>query len=243
MQTFRSELEIARAAELNSELKCPQCGTAGSSPVVELNNVPIVPNTAWTNEKSALAAALTSMCLVACSRCQLIYNVRFDKDLIAYRETYGNALHYSETFQRYSQDLVERLAARYGLSAGLVVEIGCGNGYFLDLLCQTADCAGVGFDPSSAEESETDALGSKVKIIAEEFSAQGVFRDADLICCRQVLEHIADPLPFLRSLRGAMGADSRAGVFVEVPNASFMLKKNSFWTLFMNTVSISPRSR
>ena len=78
---------------------------------------------------------------------------------------------------------------------------------------------------------ETVTPGANVKIVAEEFAGQRACRDASLICCRQVLEHFAAPLAFLRSLRDAMGAGSHANVFFEVPNALFMLEHNSFWDI------------
>ena len=220
---------VSRQLQSDSAVECPQCGASQSSPVLELDNIPIIPNTAWATEQAALKAPLASVCLVSCSRCQLIYNATFDEDLITYTESYGNALHYSNKFQRYSEEIAARLAAFYKLRGKLVVEIGCGSGYFLELLCRMADCTGIGFDPSSTAEAA--ALETNVKILAEEFAGQRACRDASLICCRQVLEHFADPLALLLSLRSAMGTDSRADVFFEVPNALFMLEGNRFWDI------------
>ena len=68
---------VSRQFQSDSAVECPRCGTAQCSPVLEFNNVPIIPNTAWTTAKAALAAPLASVCLVSCSRCQLIYNAAF----------------------------------------------------------------------------------------------------------------------------------------------------------------------
>jgi SAM-dependent methyltransferase len=228
MQAFSEEM-TSGSTEIVSALDCPQCGTEQSVPVLEFNDVPIIPNTAWATEESALKAPLVSVRLVSCSSCELIYNATFDKDLIAYTKTYGNALHYSTRFQSYSQQIATHLKTQYNLQGKLVVEIGCGTGYFLNLLCRTADCSGAGFDPSFAADSQTSVLAPNVRIVREEFAGQLACRDANLICCRQVLEHISSPRAFLQSLRYAMGTDSCAHVFFEVPNVLFMLERNSFW--------------
>lgn len=219
------------AEHVDCALKCPQCGSANSVPALEFPHVPIIPNTAYTTAESALAAPRSSISLASCGACRLLYNARFDEKLTVYCETYGNALHYSETFQRLSSEIATRLAERLRLRGKLAIEIGCGAGYFLNLLCETAQCDGIGFDPSITSSDKAVALGSRVKIAPEAFAGQQVFRQAALVCCRQVLEHFPDPLGLLIALRRALGADSRCDVFFEVPNAEYMLERNSFWDL------------
>lgn len=222
-------IAAVEALEIDCALKCPQCGNLNTDPILEFLHVPIIPNTIYTSADSARSAPRTSILLTSCHTCRLLYNATFDEKLMAYTETYGNALHYSDSFKRLSSEIAARLAERYRLRDRLAIEIGCGDGYFLNLICEIAQCAGIGFDPSATASDRAVALGPRVKIVPEMFTGQEVCRQAALICCRQVLEHFSDPLGLLTALRRALGAESRCNVFFEVPNAEYMLERNSFW--------------
>ena len=48
------------------------------------------------------------------------------------------------------EDLAAGLVARHGLAGKHVIEIGCGDGYMLDLMAQHGVASATGFDPSMA---------------------------------------------------------------------------------------------
>jgi hypothetical protein len=68
---------------------------------------------------------------------------------------------------------------------------------------------------------------SFVKAYYNEASAQA---PADLVCCRHALEHVAQPVPFLRAIRRALGTQS-AVVYFEVPDAAYNLADLGVWDL------------
>ena len=59
----------------------------------------------------------------------------FDKNLLNYSKAYENSLFCSNLYQEYTDTLVRRLIKRYNLRNKDVIDIGCGKGDFLFLLC------------------------------------------------------------------------------------------------------------
>jgi hypothetical protein len=107
---------------------------------------------------------------------------------------------------------------RYNLRRKQIVEIGCGNGEFLSLLCKYGDNIGVGFDPSySGREFYSDHYASY----------QG-----DLMCCRHVLEHIQEPAEMIATLRRSIGQRADVIMFIEVPTLTWILRNVTFWDIF-----------
>jgi hypothetical protein len=111
------------------------------------------------------------------------------------------------------------------------------------LLCRVAECEALGIDPSSSEANQYPGLSPQVSILSESFEGQKRLRDAKLVVCRQVLEHIHNPLEFVRNVRKTMGESSKGSVFFEVPNAQFMVEKNRFWdVIYEHCTYLSPNS-
>jgi acetolactate synthase-1/2/3 large subunit len=115
------------------------------------------------------------------------------------------------------EDQAEWLAARLGALGGLrVLEIGCYDGYLLELLRRrgAAECRGV--EPSlRAAEAARRRFGLSVECAFfedVELPAGGF----DLVALSHVLEHVRDPLRVLHGVRRLLAPHGR--VFVEVPN-------------------------
>jgi SAM-dependent methyltransferase len=173
--------------------------------------------------------------LGSCRRCGLVYNVAFDPTRVDYSLAYDNALHFSDVFRAYEDRLAEHLVARHlaGRPEGeaRVMELGCGSGHFLGLLCERAGGRGIGFDPSHDPARLDPIARGRVEIRREPFSEHAIGHGADLLCFRHVLEHIADPRPFLSVVRRVMESSPRGIVYCEVPNALLALRRLSIWDL------------
>jgi len=159
----------------------------------------------------------------------LIRNVAFDPRLMAYGGSYENSLHFSPRFQAYAEGLVRRLIERYNLRGKDVLEIACGQGDFLAALCAAGGNRGVGFDPAYIGPGSEQ--GANVRIEKAYYSALHADVPADLVCCRHALEHIADPLAFLRRLRRTIGDRPDTIVFFEVPNGLYTIRELGIWDL------------
>jgi hypothetical protein len=62
-----------------------------------------------------------------------------------------------------------------------------------------------------------------------------------LIVCRQVFEHVPDPLGFLTGLHATISDGARTAVFFEVPNFGFVLDELAFWTIIYEHCSYFTR--
>lgn len=209
---------------------CPACGEGGLAPFLEIPRLPVYCNVLWRTRAEALDAPSGAMTLAACSACGHLYNTAFDPDLVDYTPDYENSLHVSPRFQSYAEELAEKLIADHDLHGADVVEIGCGKGEFLELLCRRGDNRGRGFDASY--DGRVDKLdGVELEIVRDYYSERHADHPADLICSRHVLEHIPEPLGFMR---GVAAAARRAGtrcVFFEVPDGMWTLRDLGIWDL------------
>lgn len=217
-------------------MSAPVCLACGSSEVVrflKLPDVPVFCNVLLSNQDEALAAPRGTLDLGICRGCGHVYNLAFDPELVAYAEGYENSLHHSPRFQQYAEELADELKGRHGLTSGHVVEIACGQGDFLKLVCSEPGCTGTGFDPSFRGEQ----LGGGITMEREYFGARPLEKAMDLICCRHALEHIDDPVGFLAMVRGAVPEGSDPAVFFEVPNSLYSLRDGGVWDFIYEHVS------
>lgn len=166
-----------------------------------------------------------------CKTCGHIYNYAFNPDDVNYAQNYDNSLHFSPRFQEYAKSLATRLIESHKLYNKDIIEIGCGSGDFLSLLCELGGNRGVGFDPSTALDRNPSVDKNGVTFINDFYSERYANYKADLICCRHVLEHMQYPRELLLTVRRSVGNRSDTIVFFEVPNSMFTLEDLGIWDL------------
>jgi SAM-dependent methyltransferase len=169
--------------------------------------------------------------LGSCTSCGYIYNVLFDPQKMQYTQAYENSLHFSPRFQEYAETLATKLIERYHLFHKDIIEIGCGQGDFLRLICKLGDNRGVGFDPSYVPRSLDEDPTPQTTIIDDYYSTAYRQYQADFIVCRQVLEHIPTPIDFLTNIRQTISNGKRTVIFFEVPNALFTFRDMGIWDI------------
>jgi SAM-dependent methyltransferase len=197
-----------------------------------IGDQPVLCNMLSDNRSEALAFPRGEIRLGLCRACGHVFNMAFRPEAIEYREGYENSLFFSPRFQRYSTELANHLIERYDLRGKVVVEIGSGTGEFLRSICEMGRNRGVGFDPSYRPTSnESDVVGS-IEFIQDSFSERYGGLKADLVCSRHVLEHIHDPIGFMRMLRESiLGRSGSAIFYIEVPNGRFVISESSIWDI------------
>ena len=208
-------------------MKCPACSSEDLIPFIQIEAVPTHYNVPFKTREAALSSPRGAMNLAHCPACGFVYNVAFDPALIPYSEGYENSLHYSSRFDDFARGLASSLIERHGLHDKLIVEIGCGRGDFLCMLCEDGN-RGIGCDPSYAGTKPERRGAENVSITAEPYAAWTSPAPVDLLCCRHTLEHVREPGPFLEGLRDMVNRSRTPGsVYFEVPNAAHMLESEA----------------
>lgn len=210
---------------------CPVCRSSNTNVFLEIPKVPVHCNLLWETSDDALSAPISDIILVFCEDCEHIFNCAFDLDLMEYTQQYENSLHFSPFFQGYANELADRLIETYNLHGKSIIEIGCGKGEFLKLLCEIGGNQGVGFDPSYENIGNTISPDSAtITFIKDFYSERYLNYKSDFICCRHVLEHIQYPCDFITDIRKMIGNNDTI-VFFEVPNVNYTLKDLGIWDL------------
>ncbi len=214
-----------------SHAQCPICDNDEVLRFFHLRGVPVFCNRLLESAEEASQAAVGELDLVFCPDCGHVWNQAFEPALVAYDPAYHNPLEVSERFTRYTADLAHRLIDLLELHGGVVVDVGCGEGFFLELICAESGSRGVGFDPAHNGPATVAGTGYEVSYISKSFGEVPDLIPADLVCCRQTLEHIAEPQQFVQNLRAQLCAKAPCGVFFEVPNSLFSFRDLGIWDL------------
>jgi len=111
-----------------------------------------------------------------------------------------------------------------------VLDVGCGSGDFLRAFADRAPVEGLGIDPSITAGTEQHEQG-RVTFERGLLEPRHAAFDADLICCRHVLNSMPDPLGLLREIRATSGDDSDAAFYCEVPHADQTFGHDIVWNL------------
>jgi SAM-dependent methyltransferase len=214
---------------------CPVCSGRNLWRSVEFDALPILCNDLHADMATAKRAETGRFVTTFCRDCEHLFNAAFDEKRISYAQSYENSLHYSPRFVEFSEALAARLNRRYALCGKSVVDIGCGKGDFLKRLCALSGAVGWGFD-KSFEESRGDPT-LDITFVNDWFGDGYADIRPDMVLCRHVLEHIADPVSFLRQLREHPGVTDQTVFYFEVPNALYTLRDLGIWDLTYEHVS------
>ena len=215
-------------------MSCPVCGGDALQTLVSIPALPVFCNVLFETREAALAAPRGNVRLIRCRSCSHLFNGEFEASLVEYSPRYENSLHHSSVFQGYASALCGTLEARFGITRKTrVLEIGCGSGEFLEMLVQRTGAQALGIDQSLPEE-RVGAHGSMrlARISLAEAGREGPF---DLVVFRHVLEHIEDPIGFLRAVRDLVSHEGTA-IYCEVPNGALMLDDLAIWDLIYEHV-------
>jgi len=211
------------------KLKCPVCRCDNAGVFFELEEMPVSIGVQWPSREEAIGCVRGDLRLAFCPDCAFIWNKDFDAGRLEYSQRYDNSLDHSPVFKEFATTLASRLIDSYGIQGKTVLEIGCGKGHFLSLLCEAGDNSGIGFDPSyEGEQIQNLERGSTTyhkDFYGEKYSS---YR-GDLVCCRHVFEHIEDPVDFLETVMRTIDNNRDVIVYFEVPNVRFILEKLSVW--------------
>jgi 2-polyprenyl-3-methyl-5-hydroxy-6-metoxy-1,4-benzoquinol methylase len=213
------------------EACCPICGAPGYAAFFELSHVPTEEGRLLATREEALAAPTGDIRLAFCRDCGYVGNALFDASSIKYDEDYSFSLHHSPVYQQFITALADRLTTRYDLRGKTVLEIACGQGDFLRLLCDLGNNRGIGIDPSLKQQVMDDERSGRIRYIRDRFSEKYAQAVGDFVCCRHLLNTVPDPKGFVQSVRRAIGQRPDTIVYFEVPNGAYIFDQSQIWNI------------
>lgn len=222
---------------------CPSCGSPDLKVFYQVRQVPVHSVLLMSSREEALTFRRGDIALGFCSSCGFISNLAFDPAMHEYSSKYEETQGFSSTFNAFHRGLAQRLIDRFNLRGKDIIEIGCGKGEFLTMLCEMGENRGVGFDPAYIPERNTSSAKDKVKFIVDFYSERYTNYQADLVCCKMTLEHIQNTEEFVSMVRRSIGDRHETIVFFQIPDTTRVLRDIGFWDIYYEHCSyFSPGS-
>jgi hypothetical protein len=189
----------------------------------ERDGLPIFQNRMYETRAEALNAPQGTVRLVEDLATGLVHNIAFEPDRVVYDEHYQNEQSHSQKFSDHLEEVAGIVSANLGHKD--IIEVGCGKGHFVDMMsARGADITG--FDP--AYEGSNPAIRKVAFGAGDQMSGEG-------IVLRHVLEHIANPVAFLRDIASANG--NRGRIYIEVPCFQWIAENRSWFDVFYEHVN------
>ncbi|RIK42593.1 MAG: SAM-dependent methyltransferase [Chloroflexi bacterium] len=211
---------------------CPNCGTHSLSVFYEVMGVPVHSVLLMPTRERAVTYRRGAIRLALCGTCGFISNVAFDSSVHEYAVGYEATQSYSPTFNTFHTQLAQQLIDRYQLRNKHLIEIGCGQGEFLILLCELGNNQGVGFDPAYDPTRPRRFDPTQVQFVQDFYSEKYSEVQGDFICCKMTLEHIPNTAEFVRTVRRSIGDRRETIVFFQVPNGEYVMRDVAFWDIY-----------
>jgi SAM-dependent methyltransferase len=210
---------------------CPACGSAATVDFQDCGTLPVHIGVLWDDPDQARNAPAGEVLLSYCRPCGFIFNRRYDARKIWFEPGFEVALHHSQVFRSFMEGVAERLIERFDLRHKNILEIGCGCGWFLRMLCQRGSNHGIGVDPTVPREGSEPVGDGSVRFIRDYFTEKYSDLPFDFICCLSVFEDIPSPQSFLQMVRRMIGGRPEVRVYFEIFNAFRAFEAGETWSI------------
>jgi SAM-dependent methyltransferase len=163
-------------------------------------------------------AAVSEIKLYACRHCFLNF---FKPESVAGSPALYERLGQSTTY--YPSDKWEHRFALQDIDGtGNGVEIGCGSGAFVSLVCANRAIRFEGWEQNSIAVAEAQSRGLPVRMENLESAASQLRGHYEVVCAFQVLEHVTSPRSFLENCCQLLRRGGR--LIIGVPNQDSFIK-------------------
>ncbi|MEZ5267938.1 MAG: hypothetical protein R2789_04990 [Microthrixaceae bacterium] len=105
-----------------------------------------------------------------CGDCGFVANARFDQGLSEYSARYEETQGFSARFNDFARDLAKRWVEKYSLAGRTVLEIGCGKGEFLEMMCEAGVQRASGSTRAHTPSVSTARAASRIEWITDFYS-------------------------------------------------------------------------
>ncbi|MBN2366688.1 MAG: methyltransferase domain-containing protein [Calditrichaeota bacterium] len=213
-------------------VECKSCGYKKQFEFYKLYQVPVHSVLLMEKHSEAVNYPRGEISLGFCPACGFISNTKFDPGYHEYSSKYEETQGFSHTFNKFHKELALKLIEKHDLRNKKIIEIGCGKGEFITMLCELGPNTGYGFDPAYVSERNISTARERVEFIQDFYSEKYVNYHADFVCCKMTLEHIPDTLEFMKVVRRSIADRFNTIVFFQVPDMVRILKDAGFWDIY-----------
>jgi len=228
---------------MNSDhFSCPACTFSDNHKVfLSRQPVPTLQNTIVRSHSEALNFPAASLAMTQCKKCSFVWNKDFSDNLINYDESYDNNVLGSQFYRKHLAERVDALLSSVPADQPIhYVDIGCGEADFLRLLVERSEgrtVSAMGFDPSF---SGTVPLPDNAVVHREFFTQESYSKipaQANVICSRHTIEHIANPRAFAKTLADFIKRPDQT-LFIETPTVDWIFQNVAFYDFFFEHCSL-----
>lgn len=212
--------------------RCTSCNSDSIFEFYQVDNVPVNSVLLMSSKQEALSYPKGNIVLGFCRSCGFIFNMAFEPELLEYSSRYEETQGFSPTFNKFHRKLAIDLIEKHDLHHKTILEIGCGKGDFLNIICALGDNAGIGFDPAFIDERSLANGSTNVRFIKDFYSEEYANITGDFVCCKMTLEHIINAADFVKMVRRSVNSSEDPVIFFQVPNAANVLQKIAFWDVY-----------
>lgn len=203
---------------------CLACKSVYNYPLARWDRMPLSILGLPRTKTEALNTRDFVMDVRQCASCGHVFHTEFNREHVPYRDGSNMVYNQGDAWSAYQDGLAEEWAERYDLNNCTVVEIGCGEGLFIERLLPRGNRC-IGFEPGpDAEKLEPKGI----EAFREYFQGARMFElEPKAILCRHVLEHLASPIDFLEDLAMACReAGTSPVVLAETPLIEKALRRH-----------------
>ncbi len=224
---------------VGSDSACPVCSGSSWEHLFTVASAPVSCGQLFPSAEAAVQAGQCRLEVSICPTCGHVWNAahRGNPDSL-YNENYYASFTASSQARDYQMALARDLGRIVRVSGKTVLEIGCGDGFFLKSL-GSLGARSIGFEPSSTFDVAVRQPG--IKVYNEYFPFEGTQRvdfQVDIVVLRHVLEHLASPRKVLDSLKDACFSEPPPQfLFLEVPNVFQLLKDNLYFDFYNDHIN------
>jgi Methyltransferase domain/C-methyltransferase C-terminal domain len=216
-------------------LNCPACKSKKNYELHRWDKMPLGVLSLPRSEKEALQMPQYPIDLRRCAACGHVYHTEFEEQNLAYEDDSTLVFNQGAAWMQHQADLAQDWIQRFNLSGAQVVEIGCGEGKFLEHF-KKMGCECVGFEPG---RDAATAAERGIKVFQEKFQGACLTKlHPKALLCRHVIEHLVEPVDFLQDIALNCAGLGLSPLFLaEVPRIDKALAQHRISDFFYEHIS------
>jgi len=215
---------------MNKDNLCKLCSSDNTHDFFSLPPTPTQDGNMAISEVAAIQVLKGDIQLRFCNFCGHIRNEGYEAHKVTF-DAYDFSNDHSPIFRNYVDTLTSRLIYEYDLKEKTILDIGCGDGYFLKEICKKGNNKGIGIDPGFNHDKEQLDINTNVQFIQDYYSEKYDNIKADFIACRLVIDLLDDPSAFISTIRKTIDYNPDTILYFEVPNALYTFKNRIVWNV------------